>query len=208
MQAGAPEVFPRLFQIAQLAGKDLTMLLSAHMADAGRVAARLLFALLIALFLPRAAAEHELRPLPPELRALTDEVGALSLDERQRLSQALEDVRDRTGVPVVMVITETTAPETIEDYTERLALRWRRERHIRPEGSIFVILAVGDQMIRAMPGQDLAALDRAFARPGAFGDVVPLLADGRYFEGLMNLGARIYEMLKEQQPRLPGDRRR
>lgn len=168
------------------------------MGDAVRLIVRSVLAVLVGLYVPSTPAQYELRPLPADLRTVTDEVGVLSAAEGARLTEALDEIVARTSVPIVLVITETTAPETIPDYTERLAQRWRREREMRPESSIFVIVALDERTIRVMPGQDLESVERAMARPGAFGDVVPLLAERRYFEGLMTLTARLYGLLKQQ----------
>ena len=102
------------------------------------------------------AFSQQLRPLPPLLRTVSDEVGALSAEEGRAISRSAEEIFERTGVRVIVVIAETTEPEEIEDYTERLGQRWKRERHLVPEHSVFVVLAVRDREFQVMPGRALS----------------------------------------------------
>lgn len=138
---------------------------------------------------------QELRPLPPLLRTLSDEVGALSVEEGRALSRSAEEIFDRTGVRVIIVIAETTRPEEMEDYTERLGQRWKRERHLVPERSIFVVLAVQDREFQVMPGKGLDFVDRELKRPEAYAGLVPLFRERRYFDALMSVNHRLLDML-------------
>ena len=149
-----------------------------------------------ALLISLAAYAQALRPLPPLLRTLSDEVGVMSLDEGLRLSRALEAVQDRTGVRMVMVIAETTRPETIEDYGERLGKSWRRERQLDTDRSVFVILAVRDREMQVLAGKALRQLERDLESAGTLNSLAPLFRDGRYFDGLMNLTTEIDRLIR------------
>ena len=138
---------------------------------------------------------QQLRPLPPLLRTLSDEVGVLSVDEGRALSRSAEKTFERTGVRVIVVIAETTKPEEIEDYTERLGQRWKRERHLVPERSIFVVLSVRDREFQVMPGKGLESVDRALKKREAYTGLAPLFREGRYFEALVTVNRRLLEMI-------------
>lgn len=138
---------------------------------------------------------QQLRPLPPLLRTLSDEVGVLSLEEGRALSRSAEEIFDRTGVRVIVVIAETTKPEEIEDYTERLGQRWKRERHLVPERSIFVVLAVRDREFQVMPGKGLESIDRELKKQEAYAGLAPLFREERYFEALMTVNARLLDLI-------------
>lgn len=155
-------------------------------------------ALLLAVFLAISAfAQPALRPLPPLLRTLNDEVGVLSADEGRRLSRAIEEVTDRTGTTIVMVIAETTKPQALEDYGERLAQRWRRERGLDTDRSIFVVLSVQERELQVMPGKALHTFDRGPALSGAVADLGPLFREQRYFDALMKLTDRLAELIRK-----------
>lgn len=68
------------------------------------------------------------QPLPAALRAVTDEAGVLSTS----VSRSLQDLFEKTGVRVLMVVAGTAGPEGMEGYAQRLARRWREERRIDP----------------------------------------------------------------------------
>lgn len=150
------------------------------------------------------AAAQQLRALPPLLRTVSDEVGALSVEEGRALSRSAEDIFERTGVRVIVVIAETTRPEEIEDYTERLAQRWKRERHLVPERSVFVVLAVRDREFQVMPGKGLESVDRELKKPEAYAGLAPLFREGRYFEALITVNQRLLGMILKHERRRPG----
>ena len=168
-----------------------------------KVSSAMIALLLPLLPLPPAlgASAQELRPLPPVLRTLSDEVGVMSVEEGLRLSRAMEDITDRTGVRVVMVVAQTTSPEAVEDYGERLARRWRRERQLNTDRSVFVVLAVQDREIQVMPGKALPGIDRELERAGTLQQLPPLFRAGRYFEGLMKLTSEIDRLIRKRNGR-------
>lgn len=153
------------------------------------------------LLLAFAVSAEELRPLPPLLRALSDEVGVMSIEEGRRLARSLEGVLERTGVRVVVVIAETTRPEAIEDYGARLARRWRRERQLDVEHTVFIVLAVRDREMQVMPGKALPDIEGDLERAGTLRELAPLFRAGRYFEALMKLNAEIDRLVRKQDGR-------
>lgn len=142
-----------------------------------------------------ALAQH-LRPLPPLLRTVSDEVGILSEEEGRKLSTALEGVQERTGVRVVLVVAETTRPESVEDYTQRLARRWRRERQLDTDRSVFVVLAIRDRTMQVMPGKALPDIEGELERSGFMRELSPLFRLGRYFDALMKLSSEIERLIR------------
>jgi len=153
---------------------------------------------------PRLAfGQQSLRPLPSVLRTLSDEVGVLSSEEAVKLGRLIEEIQQRTGVQVLIVVTESTTPETTRDYAERVALRWERERSIDLDHSIFIVVALRDREMLVLPGNGVSFLDEEFARPGAFDDLAPLFRDRREFEALMKLNRRILDALMKRSQAKP-----
>ncbi|OGA64219.1 MAG: hypothetical protein A3G81_25125 [Betaproteobacteria bacterium RIFCSPLOWO2_12_FULL_65_14] len=132
---------------------------------------------LLAAFFATALAQKSLRQLPPLLRTLSDEVGVLSLEEGLTLSRSLEEIRDLTGVRVIMAIAGSTEPEAIDDRT-----------------------------MQVMPGRALASVERALGNPGVTSDLGPLLRKEQYFEALMTLTARLRAIVQERPASQPAAR--
>ena len=76
------------------------------------------FAALACLLLAFGASADELRPLPPLLRTLSDEVGVMSIEEGRKLSRSLEQTLDGTGMRVMQVMPGKALPD-IERELER-----------------------------------------------------------------------------------------
>ena len=160
-----------------------------------------LIATLVLLILVPSAWAEELRPLPPLLHTVSDEVGALSVEQGRALSRSAEDIFERTGVRVIIVIAETTRPEEIEDYTERLGQRWKRERDLVPERSIFVVLAIKDRELQVMPGKGLEFVDRELKKPESYAGLSPLFRERRYFDALITVNQRLLDLLLRRRGR-------
>ena len=160
-----------------------------------------LIATFVLLILVPSAWAEELRPLPPLLHTVSDEVGVLSIEQGRALSRSAEDIFDRTGVRVIIVVAETTRPEEIEDYTERLGQRWKRERDLVPERSIFVVLAVKDRELQVMPGKGLEFVDRELKKPEAYAGLAPLFRERRYFDALVTVNQRLLQMIVKHKKR-------
>lgn len=144
-----------------------------------------------------AFAQSGLRPLPARLRTLNDEVGVLAIEEGLQLSRSLQEIHELTGVRVIMAIVESTAPEAIEDYGDRLARRWRRERAIDVARTIFVVVAIDDRTMQVMPGAGFPPVERALANPEVTSDLPELFRNGQYFEALMRLSTRLRAIVEK-----------
>jgi uncharacterized protein len=161
--------------------------------------ARGLIAICAGFFLATGWTQPELRPLPLLLRSVSDEVGALSDAQGKALSKFLQDIFESTSVRIIMVIAETTKPEPVEDYAERLARRWSRERALDPTRAVFVIVAVDDREMQVLPGSALR-LDAELTDPSIARNLVPLFRERRYFEALMKLTQRLRGILEGNKP--------
>ncbi len=161
------------------------------------LAARGLIAVLTTLFVATGWAQPGLRPLPPLMRAISDEIGVMSDVEGKVLSQSLELIRERTGVRVVVVIAETIAPETPGNYVDRLSQRWAIARGVDPTRMVFVLIAVNDGLIGVIPGRALD-LDAELSRAQFPLELSPLLRENHYFEALTKLAGRLREILEKR----------
>lgn len=141
----------------------------------------------------------EPRTPPRPMRNLSDEAGALTEGQALQLSKSLLKTFEATGVPVVVAIVTSTAPERLEDYADMLARRLAREHGIEPELTVFVIVAVDDREMQILPGRALR-LDKQLTDPEMARDLVCVLRERRYFEALMVLTDRIRNVIRSNQP--------
>lgn len=164
---------------------------------------RWLVAILVSLLLGAAHGQSPLRPLPPVLRMVSDEVGVLSQEEGERLAVALQEILEKTGVRMILVIARTTRPEPIEDYAERLARRWLAERGVDPERIIMTIVAMEEREMLILPGRALGLEDALQRQDPRHPPLGALFKEQRYFEGLMLLAARIRALIERNPPAPP-----
>ena len=157
-----------------------------------------------AVFMIGTAWAQALRDLPPLMHTVSDEIGALSSDEGTRLSSALQQILDEDGIRVVLVIAETTQPESIKDYAERLSRRWATNRGIDPTRAIFMIVAVNDRQMMVLPGRSLG-IESALSDPRVTLDLPPLFRERRYYAALMTLTERVHHVIHGGLP--PGQAR-
>ena len=138
----------------------------------------------LASFAPRAHGQSALRPLPPLLRSISDEVGALSVSQRKALSNKLFDVEKRTGAKIIVVIAATVAPESIEAYVQRLVNHWRGHSQALDSGRfVFVVVAKHDRALRIVPGKNSHG-SSSHLWTADYGRRAGALKQDKYFEAL------------------------
>ena len=159
-------------------------------------ALRLSWLLIVMVLPPSFAPAQSLRPLPPVLRSVSDEAGTLSNEEGRKLADEIEDIRRTTGARIVIVVAETTGSEDIEQYADRLAQRWKRERGVALERSVFIIMAVDDHALHITAGNDLDGVQRAIRAGAVTTGLRPLLREEKYFAALGRITARIRKLIQ------------
>src|ERR1700744_3106372 len=89
--------------------------------------------------------------VPPLTGRVVDQTGTLSSDTVASLSQKLKDFEARKGSQIAVLIVSTTAPETIEQYSIRVAEAWKVGRKKVDDGAILLI-AKNDHKLRIEVG--------------------------------------------------------
>lgn len=140
-----------------------------------------------------AQAQWNLAPLPSMLRTVNDEARVLSDEQAALLSRQLYDILQKTGVRIVVVTVDTVGREPIEDYADRLAPRWARERAVDPDEMIIVVVAIKDRFMVARPARNLRL---ASEMPGLTRSVGPLFGQGRYYDGLSLLAEEMLQVIE------------
>lgn len=107
----------------------------------------LLLALIPSLSLPAVA-------VPPLTGRVVDQAGALPAARKAALEERLAAFESRKGAQVAVLIVGTTEPETIEEYSIRVAEAWKVGREKSDDGAILLV-AVKDRALRIEVGYGL-----------------------------------------------------
>src|ERR1700743_3154275 len=116
---------------------------------------------LVALLLCWAVAALADVPVPPLTGRVVDQTGTLSSSDIASLTQTLRDFEARKGSQIAVLIVPTTAPETIEQYSIRVAGAWKIGRRKIDDGALLVV-AKDDHKLR---------IEVAYGLEGALTDV-------------------------------------
>src|SRR5712691_3545286 len=109
---------------------------------------------LLALLLCWACAAAADVAVPPLVGRLVDQTGTLSSGDVASLQQTLKDFEARKGSQIAVLIVPTTAPETIEQYSLRVAETWKIGRKKIDDGAL-VVVARDDRKLRIEVGYGL-----------------------------------------------------
>jgi uncharacterized protein len=85
---------------------------------------------------------------------VVDQTGTLSAGDLSALTQQLKDLETRKGSQVAVLIVPTTAPETIEQFSIRVAEAWKIGRKKTDDGALLVV-AKNDHKLRIEVGYGL-----------------------------------------------------
>jgi uncharacterized protein len=139
----------------------------------------------LAAALPMLAAPvHAQQPVPPLEARVTDLTGTLSADARAALERKLEAFEAEKGSQIAVLLVATTAPESIEQYSLRVAEAWKLGRAGVDDG-VLLLVAVQDRRARFEVGYGLeGAVPDALARRIIAETLAPRFAEGDYAGGL------------------------
>jgi uncharacterized protein len=92
--------------------------------------------------------------VPPLSGRVVDQTGTLSSGDIASLTQTLKGLEARKGSQIAVLIVPTTAPETIEQYSIRVAEAWKIGRKKIDDGALLVV-AKDDHHLRIEVGYGL-----------------------------------------------------
>jgi uncharacterized protein len=92
--------------------------------------------------------------VPPLVGRVVDQTATLSSGDVASLQQTLKDFEARKGSQIAVLIVPTTAPETIEQYSLRVAEAWKIGRKKIDDGAL-VVVAKDDRKLRIEVGYGL-----------------------------------------------------
>lgn len=85
------------------------------------------------------AGAQDLKPVPPLKARVTDTIGMLTPAQRETLENVLKEQEDRTGNQIAVLLLGSTAPESIEQFSIRVADAWKLGRKGVDDGVILLV---------------------------------------------------------------------
>ena len=85
------------------------------------------------------AGAQDLKPVPPLQSRVTDTIGMLTPAQRGTLENVLKEQEERTGNQIAVLLLGSTAPESIEQYSIRVADAWKLGRKGVDDGVILLV---------------------------------------------------------------------
>jgi uncharacterized protein len=122
--------------------------------------------------------------VPPLSGRVVDQTGTLSSGDIAALTQTLKDLETRKGSSVAVLIVPTTAPETIEQFSIRVAEAWKIGRKKIDDGAVLVI-AKNDRKLRIEVGYGIeGALNDVTAKRIIDEVITPKFRNGDFAGGI------------------------
>ena len=122
--------------------------------------------------------------VPPLTGRVVDQTATLSGSDIAALTQSLQSLEARKGSQVAVLIVPTTAPETIEQYSLRVAEAWKIGRKKIDDGALLVV-AKDDRKLRIEVGYGLeGALNDATAKRIIDEVITPRFRSGDFSGGI------------------------
>lgn len=134
--------------------------------------------------------------VPPLKSRVTDLTGTLPADVAAQLEQKLAALEARKGSQVAVLIVPTTQPETIEQYSIRVAEAWKLGRKGVDDGALLLV-AKNDRTLRIEVGYGLeGALPDAVAKRIVEEIIVPEFRQGDFAGGIAAGIERILKVIE------------
>jgi uncharacterized protein len=112
---------------------------------------RVLWAWMLALLLACSAhAQGQFKPVPALRARVTDEIGMLTPDQRQKLEGVLADYEAKTGSQIAVLLVSSTEPEAIEQYGIRVADAWKLGRKGVDDGVLLIVAKDNPKALRRL----------------------------------------------------------
>ncbi len=122
--------------------------------------------------------------VPHHTARVIDRTGTLSDAQRGALEQRLAEFEDRKGSQIAVLIVPTTDPETVEQYSLRVAEQWKLGRKGVDDG-VLLLVAKEDRSLRIEVGYGLeGALTDADSARIIREVIVPLFRHGDFHGGI------------------------
>ncbi len=122
--------------------------------------------------------------VPPLKAHVTDLTGTLSASQLRDLDSRLSDFERGKGSQIAVLMLPSTEPETIEEYSIRVADAWKIGR-ARVDDGVIVVVAKDDRKLRVEVGRGLeGAIPDAVAKRVVSDVIAPHFRSGDFYGGV------------------------
>src|SRR5437879_1402442 len=122
--------------------------------------------------------------VPPLKAHVTDLTGTLSASQLRDLDSRLSDFERGKGSQIAVLMLPSTQPETIEEYSIRVADAWKIGR-ARVDDGVILVVAKDDRNLRVEVGRGLAgATPDAVAKRVVSDVIAPHFRSGDFYGGV------------------------
>src|SRR5712691_10259394 len=122
--------------------------------------------------------------VPPLKARVTDLTGTLAAQQLQDLDSRLRDFERDKGSQIAVLMLPSTQPETIEEYSIRVADAWKIGR-ARAEDGVILVVAKNDRKLRFEVGTGLeGAIPDVIAKRIVSDVIAPHFGTGDFYGGI------------------------
>jgi uncharacterized protein len=123
-------------------------------------------------------------PVPPLTGRVIDQTGTLTTSQKAALEQTLQTFEARKGSQVAVLVIPSSAPETIEQFSLRVAEQWKLGRKNVDDGAVLVV-SKDDRALRIEVGYGLeGVLNDATSKRIISDIIVPRFQQGDFYGGI------------------------
>ncbi len=141
------------------------------------------FTLFFLLFLTAGTAYAEVA-VPPLQARVTDLTGTLTPQQKANIEETLRQFEAKKGSQIAVLIVPTTQPEAIEQYSLRVAEKWKLGRKGIDDGALLLI-AKDDRKLRIEVGYGLEGImPDVIAKRIVSDTIAPYFRQGDYYGGI------------------------
>jgi len=132
--------------------------------------------------------------VPPLAARVTDLTATLSASQKDELERTLQAFEEDKGSQIAVLMVSTTQPEAIEQYSIRVAEKWKLGRKGIDDGALLLV-AKNDRALRIEVGYGLeGVLPDAIAKRIVSDIITPYFSNGDFFGGIR---AGVLSMIKQ-----------
>ena len=154
------------------------------------------------------AAEGDIAAIPKLVKRVTDLTATLSAADEARIEARLKTFEEKKGAQIAVLIVATTQPETIFDYSIRVAEAWKLGRKDIDDGVLFVI-AKGDRKLQILTGRGTqGVLTDAMSKRIISEIVAPKFRSSDFAGGIDDGVAKIIDVLQGEALPPPPEKKR
>ncbi|MFM1847093.1 MAG: hypothetical protein RL417_567 [Pseudomonadota bacterium] len=140
----------------------------------------------LAVFLVSALPSRAQVELPKLSRPVIDTTGTLTAEEAGAIEGVITALQSEKGSQIAVLITDTTEPETIEQFGIRLAESWKIGR-AKVDDGVILIVAKNDRTVRIEVGYGLeGAIPDAIAKRIIEERIIPEFRSGNFANGVQS----------------------